>query len=141
MLYVFFTQCDKCFYSLSGSGTRPGSENQLRPCPLCILLQLASYPLILVYQRCTPQTRPCLLHSCVCGNRFSSVSLLLQNGALIFEPEARFPSIPYPRAAGLAVFTCASSSPCCSLSTFYWNSSELHAHSHSLIMHYCPSQS
>jgi len=33
-------------YSLSGSGsgTHPCSKNQLQPCPLCILLQLAPYP-------------------------------------------------------------------------------------------------
>lgn len=136
---MFFTQCDECFYSLSGSGTHPGSENQLRPCPLCILLQLAPYPLILVYQRCTPQTQPCLLHSCVCGNRFSSVSLLLQNGVLIFEPEARFPSIPTCSWA-CSVHLCKLVS-LLQLIYVLLELSELHAHSHSLIMHYCPSQS
>ncbi len=129
MLYVFFTQCDECFYSLSGSGTLPGSENQLRPCPLCILLQPATYPLILVYQWCAPQTRPCLLHSCVWGNWFSSVSLLLQNGAPILSQGQG--SRPYPTHVQLGLQR--ASSPCCGLSVFYWNSvSCMHTRIHSL---------
>lgn len=122
MLYVFFTQCDECFYSLSGSGTRPCSKNQLQPCPLCILLQLAPYP---------SDFSLSVMHSS--DKALSASQLCLQQSVYFsisapakwssdFEPEARFPSIPYPCAAGLAACTCASSSPCCSLSAFYWNS-------------------
>jgi len=89
-------------------------------------------PLIWVYQRCTPQTRPCLLHSCVCGNRFSSVSLLLQNGALILSQ--RQGSRPYSTHVQLGLQRV-------SLLQLIWvllELSELYAHAHSPILHYCP---
>lgn len=80
-------------------------------------------------KRCIPQTQPCLLHSCVWGSWFSSVSLLLQNGAPILSQGQG--SHPYPTHVQLGLQR--ASSPCCGLSAFYWNSvSCMHTRIHSL---------